>query len=88
MPKTLLRNVAFASLACVVTFSACQPQSPQETASPELLERNDESLNKDDVTSEVVSTTENSTPSALQSTTTGAPVTASSTAASKRSIGS
>lgn len=81
MPKTLLRTVAFASLACVVAFSACQPQPPQGAESSGLTELNDESLNEDDVTSEVVSTTEDVTTTAPETTTSEVPVAVSSAAA-------
>ncbi|MGB1821098.1 MAG: plastocyanin/azurin family copper-binding protein [Ilumatobacteraceae bacterium] len=81
MSKTLLRTVAIASIACVVTLSACQPQQPQGAESSGLAELNDESVTEGTATSEVVSTTENSAPAAPETTTTTeAPTGASSTA--------
>jgi ELWxxDGT repeat protein len=70
MPKPLLRNVAIASLACVVAVSACQPRQPQGAESSGLTEVSDESFTGSAETSEVVSTTEDLTPTAPQSTTT------------------
>ena len=69
MPKTLLRNVAIASLACVVAFSACQPRQPQGAESSGLTELNNETLAEDTATSEVVPTTENSTSTVVETTT-------------------
>ena len=81
MPKTLSRNVAITSLACVVTFSACQPQQPQGVESSSLTELNDDSVTDGTATSEVVSTTENSASTAPETTTTTeAPTAISSTA--------
>ena len=81
MPKTLSRNVAITSLACVVTFSACQPQQPQGVESSSLTELNDDSVTDGAATSEVVSTTENSASTApATTTTTEAPTAISSTA--------
>jgi plastocyanin len=81
MPKTLSRTVATTSLACVVTFSACQPQQPQGAESSSLTELNGESVTENTATSEVVSATENSAPAAPETTTpTEAPTAASSTA--------
>ena len=69
MPKTLLRNVAIASLACVVAFSACQPRQPQGAESSGLTELNNETLAEATATSEVVPTTENSTSTVVETTT-------------------
>jgi len=78
MPKTLIRNGVIASLACVVAFSACQPQQPQGAESSGLAELNDESLDEATVTSEVVSSTESVAPAEPQTTSTTA-TTASTT---------
>ena len=81
MPKTLLRNVAITSIACVVAVSACQPRQPQGAESSGLTELNDASLAEDTATSEVVFTTENSASTAPETTaTTEAPAAISSTA--------
>lgn len=81
MPQTLLRNVAIASFACVIAFSACQPRQPQGAGTSGLTELSDEPLGEGTVTSEIVSTTEVVAPAALESTTTEAATDVSPTAA-------
>lgn len=81
MPKTLLRNVAIASIACVVAFSACQPRQPQGAESSGLTELNDESVTDGTARSEVLPTADNSASTAPETTTTTeAPAAISSTA--------